>query len=101
MPDPGPRTTPAETTDPPDAPLQSPKHAKIKHTFGVDFMLRRKLNGDGTGYESCANTESGRSPESIVHRYNRMVGFKRLNQTAIDADATAATARSFGSHAAD
>ena len=61
------------------------KMSKQAYAPGKTFMLFRKAAEDG-GFEPCEGTDPEHMPDSIVHRFDREVGFVRPNQTAIDAD---------------
>ena len=71
------RKRPAETPTTEAA----PKKAKQRFAVGKTWMMHRKLTEDG--WVRCESTDPAREPkgDSIVHRYDRDIGFLRHNQS--------------------
>ena len=69
------------------------RRQKVTHgvasAVGQVFMLFR-LFVVGAGYRTCAGNVAGHVADSRVHRFERVVGFKRDEQDDIDADSEAA-----------
>mmetsp|Transcript_17222 Transcript_17222/g.36455 ORF Transcript_17222/g.36455 Transcript_17222/m.36455 type:complete len:502 (+) Transcript_17222:36-1541(+) len=77
----------------PEGETPSAKEKRIEqqaYALGVQFMIFRLRVDDG--WVSCEGGTPGHIADSVHHRYQRLVGFKQVNQEAIDADARATQA---------
>ena len=52
--------------------------------MGQTFMLHRVLADDGSVFTECGATHAARLPDSRVHRYDRLIGFRRDDSTERD-----------------
>ncbi|KAL1528703.1 hypothetical protein AB1Y20_010037 [Prymnesium parvum] len=88
----------------PEGETPSAKEKRIEqqaYALGVQFMIFR-LRGDN-GWKSCEGVTPGHIADSMHHRYQRLVGFKQVNQEAMyrcgcscDASVSRLTNRSSG-----
>ena len=61
------------------------------HQVGSQFMLHRRLESGPNGVQKwvpCGATDVGHEPDSRVHRYDRMIGFKLEEREAAEVQAS-------------
>ena len=61
------------------------------HQVGSEFMLHRRLETGQNGVQRwvpCGATDVGHEPDSRVHRYDRMIGFKLEEREAAEVQAS-------------